>query len=351
MSAREAKNTFTKQHVPRNLKDVFVTAVKEALKVSWMLLKIYIPISFLTAILDQVGFLDLIEPYFEPLMKLVGLPGKAALVFVAAWINNLFAAIAAASVLDLTFRQITIIAIMTGFAHNLILETTVLVKLKMGRIGIAFTRIVFSLIMGMLLNLIMPEVIHGVVMNPFSQVEAFSWGNHILKILTTSGQIIGLMFCVMLVYEYLLYWNKSYIIKEKLGFIPKFFGMSINALGAWLVGFFIGIAYGAGILFKMNEDHKLTHKDICLLTISMCLVHALIEDTIFYVVVGANDWWIVGTRLVAWIVILKLMSIGDVYKKFIWIGLPKETKDTIPHTKAPSSTKPQKSEYLIAKEE
>jgi len=326
MAGREAKKPFTKQHVPKDLKDVLVTAVKQALKVSWMLLKIYIPISFFTAFLDQVGFLDLIEPYFEPLMKLVGLPGQAALVFVGAWINNLFAAIAAASVMDLTFRQITIIAIMTGFAHNLILETTVLVKLKMGRIGIAFTRIVFSFLMGMLLNLIMPEVIHGVVMNPYTATVEFSWLNHLLKVVTTAGQIIGLMFCVMLVYEYLLYWNKSHIIKEKLGFIPKFFGMSINALGAWLVGFFIGIAYGAGILFKMNEDHKLSHKDICLLTISMCLVHALIEDTIFYVVVGANAWWIVGTRLIAWIVILKLMSIGDVYKKFIWIGLPKEVE-------------------------
>ena len=197
MAGREAKKPFTKQHVPKDLKDVLVTAVKQALKVSWMLLKIYIPISFFTAFLDQVGFLDLIEPYFEPLMKLVGLPGQAALVFVGAWINNLFAAIAAASVMDLTFRQITIIAIMTGFAHNLILETTVLVKLKMGRIGIAFTRIVFSFLMGMLLNLIMPEVIHGVVMNPYTATVEFSWLNHLLKVVTTAGQIIGLMFCVM----------------------------------------------------------------------------------------------------------------------------------------------------------
>ena len=326
MAGREAKKPFTKQHVPKDLKDVLVTAVKQALKVSWMLLKIYIPISFFTAFLDQIGFLDLIEPYFEPLMKLLGLPGDAALVLLAAWVNNLFAAIAAASVIDLTFRQLTIIAIITGFAHNLILETTVLIKLKMGRIGIAFSRIVFSLLMGMLLNLIMPEVIHGVVMNPFSAPGEFSWLNHLLKVVTTAGQIIGLMFCVMLVYEFLLYWKNSHIIKEKLGFIPKFFGMSINALGAWLVGFFIGIAYGAGILFKMNEDHKLSHKDICLLTVSMCLVHALIEDTIFYVVVGANAWWIIGVRLTAWLIILKLLSIGNVYKKFIWLGLPKEVE-------------------------
>jgi hypothetical protein len=325
MAGRE-KN-FNKQFVPKNLKDVFVKALKQALKVSWMLLKIYIPVSIITALLDQVGFLDMIAPVFAPVMKLLGLPGEAALVLLAAWVNNLFAAIAAASVIELTFRQLTIIAIITGFAHNLILETTVLVKLKMGRIGIAFARIIFSLLMGMLLNLIMPEVVQGIVMNPFS-AEEFTWMNFILKILTTAGQIIALMSIVMLVYELLIYWKQTHTIKRKLNFITRFFGMSANALGAWLVGFFIGIAYGAGILFQMNKNHKLTHKDISLLTISMCIVHALVEDTIFYVVVGANAWWILGTRLLALIIILRLVSRGDFYKKLTWIGLPKEVGST-----------------------
>ena len=328
MRRREEKtNSFSKQFVPQNIGDVFLKALKQALKVSWMLLKIYIPVSIITAILDQVGFLDLIAPVFAPVMKLLGLPGEAALVLVAAWVNNLFAAIAAASVIELTFRQLTIIAIITGFAHNLILETTVLIKLKMGRVGIAFTRIVFSLLMGMLLNLIMPEVIHGIVMNPFS-AEEFTWMNFILKILTTAGQIIALMSIVMLVYELLIYWKQTHTIKKKLNFITRFFGMSANALGAWLVGFFIGIAYGAGILFQMNENHKLTHKDVSLLTISMCIVHALVEDTIFYVVVGANVWWILGTRLLTLIVILRLVSRGNFYKKLTWIGLPKEVGST-----------------------
>jgi hypothetical protein len=269
----------------------------------------------------------MIAPVFAPVMKLLGLPGEAALVLLAAWVNNLFAAIAAASVIELTFRQLTIIAIITGFAHNLVLETTVLVKLKMGRIGIAFARIIFSLLMGMLLNLIMPEVVQGIVMNPFS-AEEFTWMNFILKILTTAGQIIALMSIVMLVYELLIYWKQTHTIKKKLNFITRFFGMSANALGAWLVGFFIGIAYGAGILFQMNKNHKLTHKDISLLTISMCIVHALVEDTIFYVVVGANAWWILGTRLLALIIILRLVSRGEFYKKLTWIGLPKEVGST-----------------------
>ena len=326
MNRREAKNNnFTKQFVPKNAADVFVKAVKQALKVSWMLLKIYIPVSLLTAFLDQIGFLDYIAPFFEPLMKLLGLPGEAALVLLAAWVNNLFAAIAAASVIDLTFRQITIIAIITGFAHNLILETVVLMKLKMGRVGIAFTRIIFSLLVGFLLNLIMPEVIQGVVMNPYAVAQEFSWMNFLMKISITSAQIIGLMFVVMLIYESLILWKHSKKIKEKFTIFTRFFGMSSNALGPWMVGFFIGIAYGAGILFRMNKDQQLSHKDISLLTISMCLVHAFVEDTMFFVVVGANLWWIMGVRLLLLIIIMSIVSRGNIYKKLSWIGLPKES--------------------------
>ena len=325
MAGRERNNnSFSKQFIPKDFRDVFVKAGKQALKVSWMLLKIYIPVSLITAFLDQIGFLDLIAPIFHPVMKLLGLPGDAALVLIAAWVNNLFAAIAAASVIDLTFRQLTIIAIITGLAHNLILETGILMKLKMGRIGIAFSRIAFSLLVGFLLNLIMPETIRGLVLNPYETVQDFSWMNHMIKMLITAGQIIGLMFIVMLLYELMLLWKYSKKIKEKLTFITKFFGMSPAALGPWMVGFFIGIAYGAGILFKMNKDHKLTHKDICLLTIAMCLVHALVEDTMFYVLVGANLWWIVTVRMVLLIAILAVISRGDLYKKLSWIGLPKE---------------------------
>ncbi|MBW6458442.1 MAG: hypothetical protein K0B52_04685, partial [FCB group bacterium] len=181
MNSNAPNHQFEKNFVPNRWQDVFINAGKQALKVSWMLLKIYIPVSLFTAFLDRIGFLTFIAPFFEPLMKLLGLPGEAALVLIAAYVNNLFAALAAASVIDLTFRQITIIAIVTGFAHNLFIETGVLMKLKMGRIGIAFSRIIFGLLVGFIMNLIMPEDVRGIVLNPYAAAGDFSWMNLFLK--------------------------------------------------------------------------------------------------------------------------------------------------------------------------
>lgn len=319
---------FERQFNPQNLKDVFIKALKQALKVSWILLKIYIPVSILTVLLDRYGVLDYIAPVFEPVMKLAGLPGEAALVFLAAWVNNLFAAIAAASVLDLSVRQITIIAIMTGFAHNLIVETGILIKLGMARARIALTRIVFSLIAGMLLNLIMPETIKGININPYQSPAEFSWPGLLMKLLVTAGEIVLMMFVIMLLYELLMLWKHKHKIKDKLKSISDSLGMSPAALAPWLVGTFIGIAYGAGILFNINKKHVLSHKDNSLLTLSMCLLHAVVEDSIIFMAIGANIWWILLVRIVLFLLIIGIAARGNTYKKLSWLGLPKPQRNT-----------------------
>ncbi|MDD3095977.1 MAG: hypothetical protein PHD63_07020, partial [Candidatus Marinimicrobia bacterium] len=239
MKIENNRKRFDRDFIPENIRDVFVKALKQSLKVSWILLKIYIPVSLLTALLDRVGFLDFIAPYFEPLMKMLGLPGEAALVFMAAWVNNLFAAVAAASVLELSVRQITLIAIVTGFAHNLIVETGILIKLKMGRPAIALTRIVFSLLAGMLLHRIMPEMLRGDTVNALETAQSFSWADLLLKILGTAGQILLMMFLIMLFYELVLLWKQRRKIKNAFSGITRFFGMSPSAMRHWVVGTFI----------------------------------------------------------------------------------------------------------------
>lgn len=323
MKSENEKNRFRRDFIPPTIRDVFLKALIQALKVSRILLKIYIPVSLLTVLLDRVGFLDFIAPYFEPLMKVLGLPGEASLVFLAAWVNNLFAAIAAASVLDLSVRQITIIAIMTGFAHNLIVETGILMKLGMARARIALTRIVFSLIVGILLNLIMPETIKGININPYQGPAEFSWSGLLIKLLVTAGEILLMMFIIMLLYELLMLWKQKYKIKEKLKGLSDFFGMSPAALAPWLVGTFIGIAYGAGILFNINKKHVLDRKDNSLLTLSMCLLHAVVEDSVIFMAIGANIWWILLVRIILFLLILGIAAKGNTYKKLSWVGLPK----------------------------
>lgn len=289
---------------------------------SWMLIKIYVPLSLLATLLKQIGILDYVAPFFAPLMKIMGLPGEAAIVLIAGFINSIFAALGIMSALDLSFRQITILGVVIGIAHNLIVETGILTKLKAATIKIFFFRIIIAISTGILMNLFLPKNIPGAVLNPYTNPTVFSWGSYLYKLALNSVQIIFIMFIIMLVYELITLWKHSKSIKAKLKIIPNMIGFSDNAFTAWVVGLFIGIAYGAGILFQLEKKHKLAHKDICLITIFLCLAHAIIEDTMIFTVIGGNFWYIISIRVFMAFAIVKILSINNLYKKFTWIGLP-----------------------------
>ena len=63
---------------------------------------------------------------YAPVMGIFGLPGEAAFAFVAAFLLNLYAAIAVIVPLHLTPFQVTQCGLMMGIAHNLVVEGGVL---------------------------------------------------------------------------------------------------------------------------------------------------------------------------------------------------------------------------------
>jgi hypothetical protein len=61
---------------------------------------------------------------------------------------------------------------------------------------------------------------------------------------------------------------------------------------ALFVGTIFGIAYGGGVLLEEKRSGALNRRDALLVGIFLSLSHALIEDTLLFVAVGA-DWVVV----------------------------------------------------------
>ncbi|MBI4645057.1 MAG: hypothetical protein HY738_00305 [Bacteroidia bacterium] len=91
--------------------DVLKKSLRQSLKIAWILIKIYIPLSVITLLLKHSGFLDYIAPFFSPLLQYMGLPGEAAITLLVGFTNNMYAGIATIYALDLSFLQITILGI------------------------------------------------------------------------------------------------------------------------------------------------------------------------------------------------------------------------------------------------
>jgi hypothetical protein len=115
-----------------------------------------IPVYLVVALLKLTPIFDILSRFFHPFMTYFGLPGDSALAFVTGTFVNLYAALAIVAGIDITGRQVTILAIMLGISHSQIMEGAVLAKMKARPVIVTAARVIFSLVCGFVLNLVMP---------------------------------------------------------------------------------------------------------------------------------------------------------------------------------------------------
>ena len=102
------------------LRNALASGAKKALSTILFLIKIMVPTSLVVALLGWSGILQVIAGYLSPLMRLVGLPGQAALVCLSSALLNIYSAIAVMGSLSLSLRDATILALMCLTAHNML---------------------------------------------------------------------------------------------------------------------------------------------------------------------------------------------------------------------------------------
>jgi len=132
--------------------------------------------------------------------------------------------------------------------------------------------------------------------------EAF-WGS------LSSIKTIAIILIPMMV---VLQIAKDYQILDKIsnslwGF-ARILGISKDAIFPLLVGIFFGISYGAGVIIETSKQGNLTKKDLLLLVIFLVTCHGIVEDTLIFVVIGANGWLLVLLRTIVAILITMLLS-------------------------------------------
>jgi hypothetical protein len=77
---------------------------------------------------------------------------------------------------------------------------------------------------------------------------------------------------------------------------------------ALLVGILFGIAYGGGVLMEEKQSGALNKRDALLVGVFLSLCHALIEDTLIFVAVGANLFVILFVRIAFAVLVLLLLA-------------------------------------------
>ncbi len=95
---------------------------------------------------------------------------------------------------------------------------------------------------------------------------------------------------------------------EQIDPLMRGLGLSRNAAVPLFTGIFLGIAYGAGIIIRVTQEKQLSRREVFLVGLFLATCHAVIEDTLIFVVIGGNFWIMLGLRLVVALTLTALLA-------------------------------------------
>src|SRR3954447_23973864 len=135
-----------------------INSIKKGLQVgirtTWTLGKIIFPVTLIVAVLQYTPILPWVIDAIAPVMKLFGLSGDAAIPLVIGNFLNLYAAIGAILTLDFTVKEVFILAVMLSFSHNLIVESSVAMKVGVKLWIVLVTRLGLAIVSAIVINIV-----------------------------------------------------------------------------------------------------------------------------------------------------------------------------------------------------
>lgn len=282
------------------LENCFRQSWPKAIATSIWLLKIMLPVTFGVLLLNYTGLLEIIASWFAPLLERIGLPGESALVLITSIFTNIYSAIAVITSLGFETRAALIIAVMCLISHGFIIESAVVRKTGSNIAVMLLVRILGSIVAGILLNMIVPELQGHVGM--LSDNEELSF---IIALKEWFINSLFLIFKIVILIVMLMFFQK---VLEEFGVIKllsrilrpfmKLMGLPESTTFSWIVANTLGLAYGSAIIIEQKAQEKMSKEQADLLNYHIVLSHSQLEDPLLFVAIGLPFWWLVWPRFV-----------------------------------------------------
>ncbi len=290
------------------------------LQTTWTLGKIIFPITLIVTILGYTPVLDWIAQLLAPVMRLIGLPGEAAIPLVLGNVLNLYAAIGAILTMELTVKEVFILAVMLSFSHNLFVESAVAKTVGLRMSVVLAVRVGLALLSAFFINLVwsggQETAQYGFVSNA-GQPEISGWlaiawqgvTSATLGIIQLAIIVIPLMIVVQVMKE--RNWLK--FVSKTMAPFTRMLGIKENTSTTLASGLLFGLAFGAGVMIQAAKEDGVAKKDLYLVFIFLVACHAVVEDTLIFIPLGIPVWPLLLIRLVTAIVLT--MAIAYIWNR------------------------------------
>ncbi len=270
------------------------------MKTAWWLIKITVPVSFGVMLLDYFGILALMADYTGPVFRHIGLPGVSAIVLVTSIFTNIYSVVAVLTMLQLPMREGVILATMCLVSHGFLIETAVMSRTGSSAVRMLMLRLAGSLVIGWLLNMIIPGKIsaetiylsheHGEFM-----VVLMHW---LRSISATVLKVLILVNTLLILQRILDEFGFMSAIEKPLAPLMKIMGLPRSTTMSWIVANLIGLAYGSAIMIDESEKGKMSRDDADLLNHHISLSHSQLEDPLLFLTLGYAIHWLIWPRII-----------------------------------------------------
>ncbi|MDQ5986167.1 MAG: hypothetical protein CSYNP_01886 [Syntrophus sp. SKADARSKE-3] len=292
--------------------------LKKGLSGFLWIMKIVLPISFMTALLAWSGWLHHLDFILAPAMELLGLPPFAALPLIIGILANIYGAIAAMVILPFTTAQMTIMEIFLLTAHSLIMEGIIQARSGLHPLKATIFRLAAATATVMLVSPFLID--HQTVNLPVKAIvttditflqmlKDWAWANLILGV-----KIFGI--CMVLLTMLEIFKSMGWIT-----FIVNIFSPFLKIMGLekkmgflWVTAIVFGLSYGGAVIVEETKNGELSKEDLEMLHLSIGINHSMVEDPPLFISLGLSAFWLYVPRLIIAIVAARLMRLWFWYK-------------------------------------
>jgi hypothetical protein len=86
-------------------------------------------------------------------------------------------------------------------------------------------------------------------------------------------------------------------------------GLTERSAAPTLIGFLFGLAYGGGVIVRDIRRHDLGRRQVFIMSVFLSMVHAIVEDSLIFLALGASFAWVVFFRI-GWAALVTLALTG-----------------------------------------
>jgi len=284
------------------------------------LLKILIPVSLATALIDYSGWLQHMDVALKPAMATLSLPPSAALPILIGMTAGVYASLAAMAVLPLSGDHLTIITVFILIAHNLPQEGIIQARSGIHFVKTTLVRIIAALAACAVVAWCLQadagaaEASISVPLREWPSMGAFLQ-NWMVEMLQLGAKVLIIVIGVMTLIELMKEFGLIDVFVRLFAPVLKMMGLHHRAGVLWLTGVLFGLAYGGAVIVEESSNLRLSPEEVEKLQLSIGINHSMIEDPLLFLPLGVNPFWLLVPRLVAAVAAVYMLTIWFKFKK------------------------------------